>query len=117
MSDEATSVAGDAKQAVVSEKSNLTASQYAVRRLGELKGKPDGALNPASRPETTSQSAPAEEEEQQQASNDQAQAQPNPTSKDVPSQVELSELSDEDIQELAQKGKSGLLKRIAELTA
>lgn len=117
MSDEATSVAGDAKQAVVSEKSNMTASQYAVRRLGELKGKPDGALNPASRPEATSQSAPAEEEQQEQASNDQAQAQPTPTSKDVPSQVELSELSDEEIQELAQKGKSGLLKRIAELTA
>jgi hypothetical protein len=119
MSDEATSVAGDAKQSVVSEKSNMTASQYAVRRLGELKVKPDGALNPASRPaeQPTSQSAPAEEEQQEQASNDQAQAEPNPTGKDVPSQVELSELSDEDIQELAQKGKSGLLKRIAELTA
>jgi hypothetical protein len=81
MSDEATSVAGDAKQSVVSEKSNMTASQYAVRRLGELKVKPDGALNPASRPaeQPTSQSAPAEEEQQEQASNDQAQAEPNPT--------------------------------------
>lgn len=117
MSDEATSVAGDAKQAVVSEKSNLTASQYAVRRLGELKGKPDGALNPASRPETTSQSAPAEEEQQEQASNDQAPVESTSSGKDVPSQVDLSELSDDDIQELAQKGKSGLLKRIAELTA
>lgn len=116
MSDEAPSVAGDAKTSVESEKSNMTASQYAVRRLGELKGKPDGALNPASRPQPTSQSAPAAEEEQEQASNDQAPT-ANAQGKDVPSQVELSELSDEEIQELAQKGKSGLLKRIAELTA
>lgn len=38
---------------------------------------------------------------------------------DVPShkQVDLSELSDDEIRELAEKGKSGLLKRIAELTA
>ena len=116
MSDEAPSVAGDAKTSVESEKSNMTASQYAARRFGELKGKPDGALNPASRPQPTSQSAPAAEEEQEQASNDQAPT-ANAQGKDVPSQVELSELSDEEIQELAQKGKSGLLKRIAELTA
>jgi hypothetical protein len=116
MSDEAPSVAGDAKTSVVSEKSNMTASEYATRRFGELKAKPDGALNPASRPQSTSQSAPAAEEEQEQASNDQAST-PNAQGKDVPSQVELSELSDEEIQELAQKGKSGLLKRIAELTA
>ena len=37
--------------------------------------------------------------------------------KDVLSQVSLSELTDEDIAELAQKGKSGLLRRVAELTA
>jgi len=118
MSEEATSVAGDAKTSVESEKSNMTASQYAVRRLGELKGKPDGALNPASRPQPTSQSAPAAEQEEEQASNDQAStSESQPAGKDVPSQVELSELSDEDIAELAQKGKSGLLKRIAELTA
>ena len=118
MSEEATSVAGDAKTSVESEKSNMTASQYAVRRLGELKAKPDGALNPASRPQPTSQSAPAAEQEEEQASNDQASAsESQPAGKDVPSQVELSELSDEDIAELAQKGKSGLLKRIAELTA
>lgn len=118
MSEEATSVAGDAKTSVESEKSNMTASQYAVRRLGELKAKPDGALNPASRPQPTSQSAPAAEQEEEQASNDQAStSESQPAGKDVPSQVELSELSDEDIAELAQKGKSGLLKRIAELTA
>lgn len=118
MSDEATSVAGDAKTSVESEKSNMTASQYAVRRLGELKAKPDGALNPAVRPQPTSQSAPAVEQEEEQASNDQASASESQSAgKDVPSQVELSELSDEEIQELAQKGKSGLLKRIAELTA
>lgn len=118
MSDEATSVAGDAKPSVENDKSNMTPSQYAVRRLGELKGKPDGALNPASRPQPASQSAPAVEEEQEAASNDQpSDSQPQPTGKEVPSQVELSELTDEEIAELAQKGKSGLLKRIAELTA
>ena len=125
MSEEATSVAGDAKTSVESEKSNMTASQYAVRRLGELRGKPDGALNPRSESaakqaatQPISQSAPAAEEEQEAASNDQpSDSQPQPAGKDVPSQVELSELSDEEIQELAQKGKSGLLKRIAELTA
>lgn len=107
MSDEATSVAGDAKTTVESEKSNMTASQYAARRLGVLS---EATQQPAS------QSAPAAEEEEKQASNDQAPA-PNAQGKEVPSQVELSELSDEEIQELAQKGKSGLLKRIAELTA
>lgn len=37
--------------------------------------------------------------------------------KDVLSKLDVSELTDDEIAELAQKGKSGLLKRIAELTA
>jgi hypothetical protein len=105
MSNEATSVAGDAKPSVEPDQSNISASDYVSRRFGEL-----------SKTQPAAQSAPAAEEEKEAASNDQSPT-PNAQGKEVPSQVELSELSDEDIQELAQKGKSGLLKRIAELTA
>jgi len=125
MSEVATSVAGDAKPSVV-EQSNTTMSQYAARRLGELKANPvkpvvsrseSAAKQAESQP--ISQSMPAEEETNAEvASNDHnSESQSSNDGKDVPSQIDLSELSDEDIAELAQKGKSGLLKRIAELTA
>ncbi len=47
---------------------------------------------------------------------DQKEPEPKPEAKEVLSKS-VDELTDEEIQELAQKGKSGLLKRIAELTA
>lgn len=45
------------------------------------------------------------------------ETEPKQDGKDVLSKLDVSELTDEEIAELAQKGKSGLLKRIAELTA
>lgn len=120
MSNVATSDAGDAKS-TVAEKSNVTMSQYAVRRLGELKAKPPVSLIEKQEIdlEHTSKAEPEDREDVSSESTeaDESQTSTDTKGKDVLSQVDLSELSDDDISELAQKGKSGLLKRIAELTA
>lgn len=122
MSEIATSDAGDAKTTVKSEQSNITTSQYAIRRLGELKGKPIAfATKQQEVDEEPADKAEPEDKEELVSSDSKEGDEPQDTTeskgKDVLSQVDLTELSDDDIAELAQKGKSGLLKRIAELTA
>jgi hypothetical protein len=123
MSEVTTSNVSEAKQDTA-EKSNITTSQYAVRRLGELKARPISPVvqrEEEPEPKPTPEVAPEvkdAEEQSPQSKEDGAQVPTSETEgKDVLSQVDLSELTDEDIAELAQKGKSGLLKRIAELTA
>ena len=64
---------------------------------------------------STTESAP-EPEEKQEATSQEGEPTEAPKAKEVLSK-DIDELTDEEIAELAQKGKSGLLKRIAELTA
>lgn len=66
-------------------------------------------------PPESSESAPAPEEQKEATSQEGAPTEA-PKAKEVLSK-DIEELTDEEIAELAQKGKSGLLKRIAELTA
>ena len=66
-------------------------------------------------PPSTTESAPAPEE-QKEATSQEGEPTEAPKAKEVLSK-DIDELTDEEIAELAQKGKSGLLKRIAELTA
>lgn len=66
-------------------------------------------------PPSTTESAPAPEE-QKEATSQEGEPTEAPKAKEVLSK-DIEELTDEEIAELAQKGKSGLLKRIAELTA
>lgn len=122
MSEVAQSVAGDSNSSVEKAQSNITAGEYAIRRLGELKARSSNAPKAQSDdPQQPVSKALPEVEEKEQ--NTLPKEEGNVTTdsktdgKDVLSQVDLSELTDDDIAELAQKGKSGLLKRIAELTA
>ena len=64
---------------------------------------------------STTESAP-EPEEKKEATSQEGEPTEAPKAKEVLSK-DIDELTDEEIAELAQKGKSGLLKRIAELTA
>jgi len=107
MNEEATSIAEDAKTPV---EQNITASEYAARRLS-VKQAP--AIKPEAKPNVTEEKP----EEKAESAPEKAPEEAKTEGKEVLSHVDLSELSDEDIAELAQKGKSGLLKRIAELTA
>lgn len=66
-------------------------------------------------PPSTTESAP-EPEEKKEATSQEGEPTEAPKAKEVLSK-DIDELTDEEIAELAQKGKSGLLKRIAELTA
>ena len=66
-------------------------------------------------PPSTTESAP-EPEEKKEATSQEGEPTEAPKAKEVLSK-DIEELTDEEIAELAQKGKSGLLKRIAELTA
>ena len=124
MSEVAQSVAGDSNNSVATEQSNITMGEYASRRLSELKTRSSAPATPRaeSQSKPASKASPEVEEEEKDESNptkegDEVTSEPKADGKDVLSQVDLSELSDDDIAELAQKGKSGLLKRIAELTA
>ena len=88
---------------------------FALRRI-------NGLTKPAETPvqsEKAKEQIPEEEPEADEPKSKEggSEVEDDAKGKDVLSQVNLTELSDEDIAELAQKGKSGLLKRIAELTA
>ena len=124
MSEVTQSVAGDSNSSVENAQSNITAGEYATRRLGELKARSSAPATPRaeSQPQPISKASPAVVDEEKDASIPEKEGEvitsdPKTDGKDVLSQVDLSDLSDDDIAELAQKGKSGLLKRIAELTA
>ena len=101
-----TSPATDVKPVV---KKSISAEQYVAQR--------SKAMTPEAPPKEEPKAEPAKEEAKPK---DEAKAEKpaaEAPSKDVLSQLDLGELTEEDIAELAQKGKSGLLKRVAELTA
>jgi len=109
MSEVTTSDAADVKPAV--ENKSMTDQDFLSSRIAKLSSKapkPEAA-QPESAPEVE---APKAESPSQEGEPKPKEASPREVlSKDV------EDLTDEDIAELAQKGKSGLLKRIAELTA
>ena len=118
-----TSNATDAKPVV--ELVNITNEEFALRRRDSLEKRAAPKAEPKAEPkeepkaETAIEAEPAEKVEEPKTESKESQKEAPKTdakSKDVLSQVDLSELTDEDIAELAQKGKSGLLKRVAELT-
>lgn len=102
MNEEVTSPATDEKPVV---KKSISAEQYAAQRAK--------ARTPEAPPKEEPKAEPAEAKVEPKTEAPKAEV----PSKDVLSQLDLGELTDEDIAELAQKGKSGLLKRVAELTA
>lgn len=112
MNELVTSPAADVKPVV--EKTNITADELAARRMGEreLKAKAHKAALEASVAETAPK---PKAEEPKPAKGEEPKA--KEPSEDVLSHVDLSTLTDEQITELAARGKSGLLKRVAELTA
>jgi hypothetical protein len=113
MSEVNQSIAEDSKPSV--ENQSLTIEQFAARRFN-AKAKPaEKPVEPEAEvkaePETTE--TPEEPTPKEGGDEDVEEVK----GKDVLSQKDLSDFSDEEIAELAQKGKSGLLKRVAELTA
>jgi hypothetical protein len=109
MSEATTSNAADVKPAV--ENKSMSDQDFLSSRIAKLTAKAQPAEAP--KPE----SAPKEEEPQAESPSQEGETKPKePNPKEVLSK-DVDELTDEEIAELAQKGKSGLLKRIAELTA
>lgn len=117
MPNEVTSNATDEKEVV--ETKPKSESDYLASRMASLAARQaeksatpgDAKAEPAAEP-------PKEEAKDGTGQESAPKAEPKEgDAKDVLSKVDLSELTDEDIRELAEKGKSGLLKRIAELTA
>lgn len=102
----------------------MTMADFASRRLAQMqeraKASAPKAEEPKSEPQTGSEAEPSAEVKEPESESKEGQTkepEPQADGKDVLSKVDVSELTDEEIAELAQKGKSGLLKRIAELTA
>lgn len=117
MPDEIASNATDVKAVV--EKKSITGDEFAAQRVAALQARLSSQREAASQePEVKAESAAKSEEPKAEAKKSEAkESKEEVKDKDVLSQVNLDELSDEDIAELATKGKSGLLKRVAELTA
>jgi len=104
MSEVVTSNSADAKPAV--ENKPTSDAAFLSARVAKLSGKP-----------TQPESVPSgEAKEPVEAPKEGATEAEAPPQKEVLSK-DVEDLTDEEISELAQKGKSGLLKRIAELTA
>lgn len=114
--------AEDSKQSV--EQSNITAEQLASRRIAQLSQKANPApkeepkVEPKAQVEVEAEPAPEETEAAAPVKEGgEVAEETKDEGKEVPSNINVDELSDDEIAELAKKGKSGLLKRIAELTA
>ncbi len=108
MSEDAASNSGDVKAPV--ENKPMSEKDFLSSRIAKLNAKAQPA-------EAKSESDPEEGQQKPEATSQEAEPKAKESSpKDVLSK-DVDELTDEDIAELAQRGKSGLLKRIAELTA
>lgn len=108
MSEDAASNSGDVKAPV--ENKPMSDKDFLSSRIAKLTAKAQPA-------EAKPESDPEEGQQTPEAASQEAEPKAKESSpKDVLSK-DVDELTDEDIAELAQRGKSGLLKRIAELTA
>jgi len=107
MSEDATSNAADVKPAV--ENKPMSDKDFLSNRIAKLTAK----AKPA---EAKPESAP-EEQPKAESPSQEGETKPEEAPKKEVLSKDVDELTDEEIAELAQKGKSGLLKRIAELTA
>jgi hypothetical protein len=99
----------------------MTPAEFASRRVAALTPKAPEATEPEEPKQEGGSEAEPSAEPKDSPANDfkeggEKEEQGSEGSKDVLSKS-VEDLTDEEIQELAQKGKSGLLKRIAELTA
>lgn len=113
MSTVTTPIADGVKESV--EEKPMTESDFLSRRIAKLTGTPPPkqAEQAPKEPESVPEAQP---EESLTPSTEGEVKQTEQPKADVLSK-DIAELTDEEIAELAQKGKSGLLKRIAELTA
>lgn len=109
MSEVTTSDAADVKPAV--ENKSMSDKDFLSSRIAKLTAKAQPAE--AKKPET----APQEEAPKAESPSQEGESKPKEANPKEVLSKDVEDLTDEEIAELAQKGKSGLLKRIAELTA
>lgn len=111
MSEVTTSDAADVKPAVETDTKSMTEKDFLSSRIAKLSAK-------APKPEAAqSEPAPKAEAPKAESPSQEGESKPKEVSPKEVLSKDVEDLTDEDIAELAQKGKSGLLKRIAELTA
>jgi hypothetical protein len=96
-------------------------SDFIRRRTEKLEAQMKQALTPAPEPQAQEQEESPPEPQESVPSQDDSQSEQDEPKEAQPKKklddLNIDELTDDDIRELAEKGKSGLLKRIAELTA
>lgn len=108
MSEDAASNSGDVKAPV--ENKPMSDQDFLSSRIAKLTAKAQPA-------EAKPEPAPKEEEPKPEATSQEGEPKAKESNPKEVLSKDVDELTDEEIAELAQKGKSGLLKRIAELTA
>lgn len=105
--------------------SSMAEADFVRKRASQLEAKMKAALSPAPKaeenaPESTEpaqESTPPETPDEVLSKTEDTDDKATQEAKRKLAPEDLDELTDDDIRELAEKGKSGLLKRIAELTA
>ena len=114
MSDEITPAIAEAEPSSV-ENTNISVTDFAMRRLGEMN--PKEPEEPASEEETQEEVTEQVNEEVEEIDEEVSETSEDAESKDVLSQLDLDEMSEDDLKELAEKLGSRAVARFGELTA
>jgi type I site-specific restriction endonuclease len=127
MGNETSTANATADQSVVDKKPGLVGvstsssveADYVRSRIVQMEKRAKAAQPPPEvEPETESETEQSTESTDEVLSQENTETESTPEAKQRKlANLDIDELTDEDIRELAEKGKSGLLKRIAELTA
>ena len=127
MGNETSTANATADQSVVDKKPGLVGvstsssveADYVRSRIVQMEKRAKAAQPPPEVvPETESETEQSTESTDEVLSQENTETESTPEAKQRKlANLDIDELTDEDIRELAEKGKSGLLKRIAELTA
>lgn len=114
MSDEITPAIAEAEPSSA-ENTNISVTDFAMRRLGEMN--PKEQAEPASEEETQEVVTEQVNEEVEEIDEEVSETSEDAESQDVLSQLDLDEMSEDDLKELAEKLGSRAVARFGELTA
>jgi hypothetical protein len=107
MNNEVTTGVAEPENSTAEEKTNISAEDFAIQRLGQPAPEPEEEETPEAEEEVADESDESTEDEEPQAESDEQ----------VLSQIDLDEMSEEELRELADKLGSRAVARFGELTA
>ena len=118
MNNEVTTGDAETENSTAEEKTNISAEDFAIQRLGQPAPKPQEEETPEVEEEVADEIATEEEEGSEESDESTEDEEPKAESEEqVLSQIDLDEMSEEELRELADKLGSRAVARFGELTA